>query len=171
MKFGQGNLVSNPLENTYIFSFIYFGPHSLVTQDRPATPSFPFNFFPLKYLFLRRGVVGSNPTPFYIFSSFSLTFLCWPWGCGIKPPHPHFIFVLFSFLNLPKISWVLFPNASPLFYFILLHKCAEEVVGSIPTHLSLYFSFIYLLNLPKRSWVWFPHASPFSSLLFSSFIY
>ena len=117
-----------------------------------------------------RGCGINHPQTIFLIY-FSLSILSWLWGCGIKPPHPHFIFVLFSFLNLPKISWVLFPNASPLFYFILLHKCAEEVVGSIPTHLSLYFSFIYLLNLPKRSWVWFPHASPFSSLLFSSFIY
>ena len=125
MKFGQGNLVSNPLENTYNFSFIYFGPHSLVTQVRPATPSFPFNFFPLKYLFLRRGVVGSNPTPFYIFSSFSLTFLCWPWGCGIKPPHPHFIFLIILLFH-------------PFFL-----KLDQEVLGSIPTPLNSLFLILF----------------------------
>ena len=66
-KFGPGNSVLSPLNNTYIFPLFYFCQHGFGTQDRALTPSF---CFPLISLFFIR--LGQR-------------------GCGIEPPQPNFM--------------------------------------------------------------------------------
>ena len=61
-KFGQGNSVSNPLDNTYIFLFIYFRSHNIGPEIKPQRCHiFLLYFIFFFYPFGDWEVVGSIP--------------------------------------------------------------------------------------------------------------
>ena len=116
--FGQGNPISNPLDNTYIF--FWYDTHGLGTKDQAPMPS--FHFFSVIYLFLFRSLG-----------------LRW---CRISPSQPYLF--LFSFLLilsfLAERVWDRTPT-TPFNFFLKFLLFCLEVVGLIPTRLNLLFFF------------------------------
>ena len=141
------------------------------THDQAPTPSFYFNFFYLDFLFLGRGVVGSNlHNPFYFNSIFhgffKLTMRLWD-----QRPTTSLYFFKFLSLSPPsaKMWWVWLPllvlflliynfpltlllgreavgsNATPLIYFFQFW--CSKVLGSISTDLTCFNYIFKLLNL------------------------